>query len=232
MAGTLGDVCAVACAEAFRGDGAILASPMAPIPKLGVGLARRSFAPDLLETDGTRLVDVDGQIEGWMPYERVFDVVWGGRRHVFMGASQLDRHGNQNLSALGPHDRPKVQLLGVRGAPGNTISHPTSYWVPDHGPRVFVGSVDVVSGIGTDRGAHELRRVVTNLGVFDYQGPNGTMRVRSLHPGVTLDQVRAATGFPLEVDGEPPVSREPTAEEAAILDQLDPGGAIRATVRA
>ena len=65
-----------------------------------------------------------------------------------MGASQLDRYGNQNISCIGDWARPKSQLLGVRGAPGNTINHPTSYWVPRHSPRVFVERVDMVSGIG------------------------------------------------------------------------------------
>ena len=226
---TLGDICAVACAEAFRGDGAILASPMAPIPRLGVRLARRTFAPELLETDGVaHLVDVEGKRIGWMPYERVFDVVWHGRRHVMMGASQIDRFGNQNISAIGPHARPKVQLLGVRGAPGNTICHTTSYWVPHHGPQVFVPTVDVVSGIGTDRGAADLRVVVSNLGVFDFRGPDGSMRIRSLHPGVSREQVSGLTGFP--IDGQPEITREPTSEEVEILDSLDPDGKIRSTV--
>lgn len=225
----IGDICAIACAEAFRNDGAILASPMAPLPKLGVRLARRTFAPDLLETDGVaHLVDVEGKRIGWMPYERVFDVVWHGKRHVMMGASQIDRFGNQNISAIGPHDRPKVQLLGVRGAPGNTMCHTTSYWVPNHNPRVFVNAVDVVSGIGTDKGAADLRVVVSNLGVFDFGGPEGRMQIRSLHPGVSRDQVTELTGF--EVDGSDAVSREPTPEELALLESLDPDGKIRGTV--
>lgn len=227
----LGSICAIACAEAFRGDGAILASPMAPIPKLGVRLARRTFEPELLETDGVaHLVDLEGKREGWMPYERVFDVVWSGQRHVMMGASQIDPYGNQNISAIGPYARPKVQLLGVRGAPGNTVCHPTSYWVGSHNPRVFVPAVDVVSGVGTNRGAHEIRRVVTNLGVFDFRGPGGTFQVVSLHPGVSLDTVREATGFPVHCEGDPATSRQPTATELQILDQLDPDGKIRAGV--
>lgn len=117
-----GDVVAVACADSFRGDGAILASPMAPMPSLGARLARAVFEPKLLLTDGVAsLVDVHGRVEGQMRYSRVFDVVWGGRRHVMMGASQIDRFGNQNISCIGPHEQPKVQLLGVRGAPGNTV---------------------------------------------------------------------------------------------------------------
>ena len=67
-----------------------------------------------------------------MPYRRVFDVVWSGRRNLIMMASQIDRSGNQNISAIGDWARPKAQLVGVRGAPGNTVNHSTSYWVPNH----------------------------------------------------------------------------------------------------
>ena len=68
-----------------------------------------------------------------------------------MGANQIDRYGNQNLSAFGPLQHPTRQMFGVRGAPGNTINHATSYWVGNRSKRVFGDSVDVVSGIGWDK---------------------------------------------------------------------------------
>ena len=76
-------------------------------------------------------------MEGWLPYAKVFTMLAAGRRHVMMGATQIDRYGNQNISCIGDWRRPKAQLLGVRGAPGNTVNHPVSYWVPRHSPRVF-----------------------------------------------------------------------------------------------
>jgi len=228
MSASLGEICAVACAEAFRHDGRKMVSPMAPIPKLGARLAQATFAPDIVLTDGVAtIVDLDGDCEGWMPFSRVFDTVWNGQRHVMMGATQVDRFGNQNISALGDWERPKVQLLGVRGAPGNTIYHPTSYFVPSHGTRVFVEAVDMVSGIGTDRGAYEIRCVVSNLGVFDFQSEDGGMRLRSLHPGVSVDDVVESTGFPLHIPETIPRTREPTAEEREWLERLDPEGLIR-----
>ena len=232
MSASIGDICVVACAEAFRTHRSVLASPMAPIPKLGVRLARRTFAPQLVETDGeAHLVDLDGQRIGWMPYERVFDIVWNGARHVMMGASQIDRHGNQNISAIGEHHRPKVQLLGVRGAPGNTACHRTSYWVSAHSNRVFVPEVDVVSGVGTNRGAQSLGGVITNLGVFDFEGPHGQMRVVSLHPGVTLDEVQQRTGFEVHAGPESSTTRIPTPAELELLDLLDPDRVIRNSVQ-
>jgi len=224
---TRAEVCVVACAEAWRGDGAILASPMGVIPSLGARLARLTFAPDLLLTDGEAyLLDADGQVEGWLPYAKVFTMLAAGRRHVMMGAAQIDRYGNQNISCIGDWKRPKAQLLGVRGAPGNTVNHPVSYWVPRHSPRVFTSGVDMVCGVGYDRGACELRVVVTNLAVLDFGTAERTMRLRSVHPGVQVGDVLAATGFPLVVPDQVPVTRAPTAAELDLIrTRLDPGGA-------
>jgi acyl CoA:acetate/3-ketoacid CoA transferase beta subunit len=224
---TRAEVCVAACAEAWRGDGAILASPMGLIPSLGARLARLTFAPGLLLTDGEAyLVDAAGGIEGWLPYAKVFTMLAAGRRHVMMGAAQIDRSGNQNISVIGNWKRPKAQLLGVRGAPGNTVNHPVSYWVPRHSPRVFVDRVDMVSGVGYDRGAHELRVVVTNLAVLDFGTPERTMRLRSVHPGVQVSEVVAATGFPLAVPDQVVVTRWPTDEELGLIrTRLDPDGA-------
>lgn len=229
------DVCAVACADLFRDDGEILASPMGTMPSIGARLARLTFAPDLLLSDGEALLLAEppplggtAPIEGWIPYRKVFDVVAAGTRHVVMGANQLDRYGNQNISHFGPHDRPTRMMFGPRGGPGNTINHRTSYWVPRHTARVFAESVDFVSGVGWDRvsGAAarylDVYRVVSNLAVLDFGGPGHAMRLVSVHPGVTVDEVEAATAFPLHVDGEVPVTREPTAEELDLLDRLDP----------
>jgi acyl CoA:acetate/3-ketoacid CoA transferase beta subunit len=236
-------VCVVACAEAWRGDGAILASPMGLIPSLGARLARLTFTPDLLLTDGEAyLLDAKQTVEGWLPYRSVFTMVAAGRRHAMMGASQLDRFGNQNISCIGDWARPRAQLLGVRGAPGNTINHPVSYWVPRHSPRVFVPGVDMVSGVGYDRAArlapdqarfHELRVVVTNLAVLDFDTPDHAMRLRSVHPGVTAAQVAEATGFPLVIPAQVPVTRAPTAAELTLIrDRLDPDAHRDREVRA
>jgi acyl CoA:acetate/3-ketoacid CoA transferase beta subunit len=226
----LHELCIVACAETWRGDGEILASPIGLLPSVAARLARATFAPDLLLTDGVAsLVSASGAVEGWMPYRSIFDLVWSGKRHVMMGASQIDRFGNQNISCVGPHARPKAQLVGMRGAPGNTINHPTSYWVPAHSTRVFVPRVDVVCGVGYDRAAgrfHEIRRVVTNLGVFDFQTPDRSMRLVSRHPGVDIGEIVRSTGFPLLGLDTAATTREPSSEELRLIrDVLDPKAA-------
>ena len=140
-------MCVVAMAECFRGDGEILANPIGTIPMIGGRLARATFEPDLAMTDGeARLIANDEAfdwpngkvVEHFNPYRLMFGWVWNGRRHVVMGGSQIDQYGNQNFAAIGDYRQPKVQLLGYRGAPGNTINDTTSYWVPNHSPTVLV----------------------------------------------------------------------------------------------
>ncbi|HEY9331181.1 MAG TPA: CoA-transferase [Streptomyces sp.] len=236
------EYCVVACAEAWRDAGEILASPMGTVPAIGARLARLTFSPELLLTDGEALLIADtpavgakaGTVEGWLPFRQHLTLTATGRRHVMMGASQIDRHGNQNISCIGDWARPTRQLLGVRGAPVNTLNNPTSYWVPKHSARVFVEQVDMVSGVGYDRAAaagpsatrfHRIPEVVSNLGVFDFETPDRSMRLRSLHPGVSLEQVTGATGFALTVPDEVPFTREPTAAELRLIREvIDPRG--------
>ncbi|MFE9437693.1 CoA-transferase subunit beta [Streptomyces sp. NPDC006602] len=236
MTVTRAEYCVIACAEAWRDNGEILASPMGLIPAVGARLAKRTFSPDLLLTDGeAMLVGVDGTVEGWLPYRQHLTMVTGGRRHVMMGASQIDRFGNQNISCIGDWAEPKRQLLGVRGAPVNTLNNPTSYWVPKHSSRVFVEKVDMVCGVGYDRAAaagpsaarfHRIPRVVTDLGVFDFATPDHAMRLAALHPQVTVEQVREATGFELYVPDEVPYTREPAPRELELIREvIDPQGA-------
>ncbi|GLZ07990.1 CoA-transferase [Actinomadura sp. NBRC 104412] len=230
---TRAEVCAVACAELFRGDGEIVAAAVSgTVPMIGSRLARATFEPGLLTTDGGPALTAEpvpvggsGEVEGWLPFRDHLWLVLNGRRHVVLGASQIDRYGNSNISCIGDWERPKSQLLGARGAPGNTKVNTTSYWIPKHSPRVFTEKVDFVSGIGWDRGAYEIRAVVTNLAVLDFATPDHRMRLRSVHPGVSVDEVTAATGFELVIPDEVPETRSPTEEELRIIrDVLDPRG--------
>jgi len=234
-AATRAEVCVAACADAWRGDGAVLASAFGVVPTLGARLAKATFEPDLLVSDGEALLigntlpwgSSDKLVEGWLPFRSVFDTVWGGRRHVMMGATQIDRHGNQNISCIGDWLKPAKQLIGVRGAPGNTVNHATSYWIPRHAPRTFVERVDMVCGVGTDRDAADMRRVVTNLCVLDFEGPDRSMRVRSVHPGVNVDEVKSNTGFELALppDGVPETRMPADDELKLIREDLDPRSA-------
>lgn len=233
---TRAEICAVACADLFADDGEILASPMGTMPLIGARLARLTSNPDLLISDGEAYLLAEtpplggaAPLEGWLPYRKVFDVVAAGTRHVVMGANQVDRYGNQNISCLGDHAQPSRMMFGARGAPGNSVNHRTSYWVAKHVPRVFVESVDFASGVGYSRATgsaaryHDVHRVITNLAVLDFATDDHAMRIASVHPGVTVEEVQQATGFPLVVPSDVPTTREPTDEELTLLREvLDP----------
>ena len=248
---SLAELCIVACSEAFRGNGEVVATGVGPVPRLAAGLAKLTHTPELMMTDGEAyLVEEpvplgprgydDRKAAGYLPFSRFFDsAVWTGRRHAMVTPTQIDRFGQINLSQLGgTHKQPKTQMLGVRGFPGNTIYHPNSFFFPSHTTRVFVeGEVDMVSGVGYNPAKRiaggnysgvDLRVIVTSLCVMDFNGPENAVRVVSLHPGVTFDEVQAVTGFVLidAVTGETPL---PTAEQLDIISRLDPHN-IRGTV--
>ena len=242
---SLAELCIVAAAEAFRHDGEVLATGIGVIPRLAASLAMKTFNPDLMMTDseawllsepnplGARGEGFRQANETWMGFSRIFDNVWSGRRHAMLGPTQIDRYGQSNTSALGgTYQQPKVMMLGARGFPGNSISHPNSFFVPSHNTRVFLeGECDFVSSIGYNPArlpkGHSLddidiRLVVTDLCVMDFRGPEHQLRLVSLHPGISAEQVQENTGYPVHVSGEVPTTTAPTREQLEIIAALDP----------
>ncbi|RJG20819.1 ketoacid CoA transferase [Massilia cavernae] len=233
-----------AAAQAWSEDGEVLATGIGVVPRLAASLCMASTNPDLMMTDSEAWLvsepvplgprgDYQLQRETWMGFSRIFDNVWSGKRHAMVGPTQVDRFGQANISMVGAdYRRPKVQMLGVRGFPGNSISHANSFFIPQHSPKVFVaGEVDMVASIGYNparlpRGYSfdeiDLRRIVTNLCVLDFGGPQRQMRIVSLHPGVSAQQVQEATGFPLHIPDAIPETPAPTAAQLELLARLDP----------
>lgn len=245
MSYSLAELCICAASRAFEDDGEVLATGIGVVPRLAASLAMKTCNTDLMMTDseayllsepnplGDRGADFAQANETWMGFSRIFENLWSGRRHAMLGPTQVDRFGQSNTSALGgSYEQPKVMMLGARGFPGNSISHPNSFFVPAHSTRVFVdGECDFVSSIGynPDRlpKGHSLddvdiRRVVTDLCVMDFGGPDHQARLVSVHPGVTAEQVQENTGFSLHIDGDVPVTEAPTAEQLEIIAAMDP----------
>ncbi len=240
---TRAELCICAAAEAWRHDGELLASGITVIPRLAASLAMSSFNPDLLMTDGECMLvsepvpvgprgSYQPKIEAWMPYRASFELLWGGKRHIMGAPTQIDRFGATNISCIGDHAKPKSQLLGARGFPGNSVHHAQSMWVPSHDKRCFVEKVDMASSAGNDparwkpgakRDFMDLRLVVTNLCVLDFDGPAGTLRLVGLHPGVSEEEVRANTGFELARAQALRTTPEPTPEALRLIREvLDP----------
>lgn len=239
---TIAEICVAACADTYIDSGEILAHAVGIIPSIGARLAKLTSAPDIVLTDGEaflmqtpppigRSAKHGGTIEGWAPFRRIFDIVATGRRQSMMGASQIDAYGNQNISLIGDWKQPKRQLIGVRGVPGNTANHRVDYWVARQSARIFVDTVDMVSGVGNDRAAaagdvlrfHNLGVVVTNLAVFDFDD-TGRMRVRSVHPGIDPKEVHDAVAFDIDTTNAQ-TTRVPSADELRLIrEEIDPAG--------
>ena len=240
---SLAELCIVAGAECFREEGETMITVIGLVPRLAGSLAKASFSPGLLMTDGEYYLVSEPvpvgkrngyipKIEGIMNYERVFDIVNRGQRHCLITPVQVDRYGQMNISAIGDYVSPKASLLGVRGYPGNTINNRNSMFIPNHSRRSFVeGEVDVVCSAGYNSERYPNRnigkyvnlvRIVTNLCVMDFLGVNHAIRLVSLHSGVSMEEVQDNTGFEIETSGEIRETPAPTSEQLQLLDQLDP----------
>ncbi len=160
----------------------------------------------------------------------------GGHIEVaFLGGAQVDRFGNLNTTVIGDYELPKVRLPGSGGAAEIATSARRVFIMMRLGKRSFVETLDFVTSPGHLSGRASRREagiltagpelVVTDLALFDFANPDREMQLTSLHPGVTLDQVREAVGWELRCApavGETPA---PTEEELRLLrDELDPTG--------
>lgn len=134
----------------------------------------------------------------------------------FLGGAQIDPRGNINTSQLGPFEAPKVRLPGSGGA-NDIASHCREVLITTmHEPRRFVEHLDFVTSPGT-----RATRVVTNLALIDFDSDDHWMRVIGLQPGVSLQQVREATGFDLPAADSVPEMAPPSTEELTALRALN-----------
>ncbi len=215
------------------------------LPSAAANLARRLHAPDLLliyesgtigaKPDVLPLSIGDGELaetaDTVVGVPEVF-AYWlgGGRVDVgFLGAAQIDRHGNLNTTVIGSYDEPSIRLPGAGGAPEIAASSGEVFAMARHTRRTFVKELDFVTTAGRvpaewpdGPGRSHVRgvtRVITDLGVLE---PNDDheLTLTQVHPGVSVDQVREATGWPLRVADEVTETAPPTPEELAVLREL------------
>ena len=238
----LADLLICACARVWEQDNDVLASGMGLIQRIAASLAMTKN-PSLMMTDSEAYMvsepvpvgkrnGYEPQRETWMGFSRIFENLWSGARHALVGPSQIDQFGQANISAIGDYAQPKIQMLGMRGFPGNSMCHANSFFVPAHSKRVFVtGEVDTVCSIGYNparlpKGYSyddiDIRQIVTNLCVMDFAPGSKQIRLVSLHPGVTVEQVVENTGFEIIIPDSVPETAQPSAEDLAILQRVDP----------
>lgn len=164
---------------------------------------------------------------GQYDWSLVFDLIRADKFRIFAGPVQIDRSGAANISVVGNWDQPKVQLIGSRGLPDDLWSvSEIHFHLPTQTKRNLVEAVDFVSSFGNG----PIRRstgcttgrpgvLVTNLATFHW--PEGEdIAIESIYPGVTAEEVRAATGFDLDIPADTPSTEPPSREELDAIRHL------------
>ena len=154
----------------------------------------------------------------------------GGRIDVgFLGAAQLDRYGTINTTVIGPYDRPGVRLPGAGGAPEIATLAGEVFIILRHGKQALVDRLDFATSRGFlpgDRveGAGKRGKgpsvLVTDLGILKPDPDTRELTLASLHPGTTVEQAKAATGWVLKVAPDLKETPPPTAAELGALRAL------------
>lgn len=247
MEHTLDELISVCIARQIT-DGEMVAQGIAtPLVAAGYLLAKRTHAPNLMFASAIG----QGLCREWAPLglarieglwldkalinmsfaRAVGEVLPRLRPLEFFRPAQMDAAGNFNNIALGAdYRRPRLRLPGTGGIPDVTTFEDRVYlYVPRHSKVTFVAKLDFLSGLGHTptraRGAGP-RYLVTDLGQFDFE--DGRLRLTSLHPGATLAQVKAKTGFPVAVAPDCGPTPPPTPEEVRLLrEEIDPLGVRR-----
>ena len=203
------------------------------LPSLAANLARRTHAPDcvLVYESGTigakpsslPLSIGDGELaetaDAVVSVPEMFSYWLQGRRIGvgFLGAAQVDRHGNLNSTVIGDYDAPKVRLPGGGGAPEIATSVENVFVMLRHSPRAFVETLDFMTSVGDN-----VRVVVTDLGILEPRA--GELTLVAIHPGVEIGGVSGATGWDLRVADDVHETVPPTTEELAALRALETKG--------
>jgi glutaconate CoA-transferase subunit B len=252
---SIDELMVVAFSHALRTDTRAFNGAVSFIPACAFMLARATHAPDLVWAAGSIGIDA---MPDTIPESTLSDGIWkgstmlanspfdfwphaqGARYNTFsFRGAQIDKFGNVNNTVIGDYDTPRVRLAGGGGMADLSVMIPRiMLWSTTHTRRTFVDRVDFRSGLGYGDGGNDRERrgiaggpvtCITNLCVFGFDPATKHMRVDSLHPGVTFDDVQAATGFVLAAPtGDAPVTAAPTAAELYLLRTvIDPHGARR-----
>jgi len=218
-----------------------------PCAQVAMHVAKRTHAPDMILVEGAMYaIDPDPPFipptgndaslsrgaAYSMRFEEFFDAaVRGDVDRMFLSGGQIDGYGNTNVTAIGPTGRPKVKLGGGGGGCNlaATIGSLTLWTTRHRSGRTLVQACDFITDMGhrtplgtrADLGYTGGRPqwLVTELGVFDF--PAGRARLREVFPDVSVEEIRNATGFDLEVAGDLRAARPPAPSELAVVRSLD-----------
>lgn len=221
------------------------------VPTVASRLAQLTHAPDFVPMLGP-IVDpdlshipesyTDHELLSW-PCRAQISVMdcldyWqrGAIKVGFVSGAQVDMYGNVNTVAIGDYENPKVRLVGPIAQTNHMAFAEKVFIFQEHEKRSFVEKVDFISGTGflgghNDREIAGLRgkgpsKVFTDLAILDFCPETKRMRLASVHPGVTVEQVQENTGFELIIPDHVPVTPEPTEEEMKLIREIDPKGLL------
>lgn len=210
------------------------------LPSQAANLARATHAPDsvLVYESGTigakprhlPLSIGDGELaetaDAVVSVPEIFGYwLQGGRIDVgFLGAAQIDPHGNLNSTVIGDYERPKVRLPGAGGAPEIAAWCRETFVMLRQTRRTFVERLDFLTTVGRPHGGGGagVTCVVTDLGVLEPDPATRELVLTELYPDVDADDAREATGWELKVAHEPRAAEPPTADELEALRALEP----------
>jgi len=231
MSYTANDIMTVTAARRLRDEAVCFVG--IGLPSTAANLARLTHAPNInliyeSGTIGTRpsvlpLSIGDGELastaETVVSTPEIFRYwLQGGRIDVgFLGAAQIDRHGNLNSTVIGSYDAPKVRLPGGGGAPEIALGVRDVFVMLRHSPRAFVERLDFTTSLGDN-----LRVVVTDLGILERR--DGELTLIAIHPGVEVEDAHAATGWDLRVADDLSVTEPPRDDELTALRSLKTKG--------
>jgi glutaconate CoA-transferase, subunit B len=159
--------------------------------------------------------------------------------YAFLGAAQIDMYGNINTTVIGHHDLPKVRLPGSGGAnDGGSFAQKLIIIIAGQSRRTFVNKVDFLTtpgyldgpearervGLASGSGPY---RVITQLGIFDFEEQTKRLRLLSLHPGIEIVEVKENSEFAVVIPDSIETSPEPTAQHLRLLrEEIDPAGIV------
>ena len=225
----------------------VLHGVSSPMPVLAMSVARQTHAPDMVYISGAEGVDpeidriypssFDSRLNrncvAYFGLHEAFDLAQRGELNVmYLGAAQIDVHGNTNLSVIGSIDDPKVQLPGgAASAFLMPITPKVVIWMTRHSTRTFVEEVDFVTGQGYDHRSDEHKRnemvIVSNLGVMNFKNPEREMQLQTRHPGHSVDEIKENTGFDLRVASDITETPVPETKIVELIRSLDPDNVRR-----
>jgi glutaconate CoA-transferase subunit B len=167
-----------------------------------------SIADDELANTADMIVSIPEMFTYWLQ---------GGRIDMAcLGAAQLDRFANINTTVIGDYNKPSVRLPGAGGAPEIATHAREVVVILKHNKRAMVDKLDFLTTPG-----HRVSAVVTDLGVMEPDLESHELVLISRHPGITVGEIEAATGWPLKTASPVPVTPEPTLQELNYLRELE-----------